>query len=296
MAQSKTATGAVDAGLSPPARPAPIGRDGRRTGKPKPKAVHRRSRRTRLGATTVLSLMAVWEVAARTGLLPEEVPPVTDIAAWLAENATTAVFWEAVGYTMLQWLVGVSIGVVCGVTLGFAVAMVPLLERLLRLPLEFIRPIPSIVYLPLMLLLFGATSQTAIMVISVGVFFPMLYQTTYGLRGVDPVAVETARVYGLSTVQRIFMVTLPSALPSIATGLRLAVSVALIIAMAVQLTAGVPGLGSRLVAYQTNGVYPAIYGIVATSGLLGLLVVRLFEFVERRMLRWHEPYRPGGAA
>lgn len=265
-------------------------------GKPKPKARYRRWRRARLGTSTVLVILIGWEVAARTGLLPQEIPPVSEIAGWLAENVTTAVYWQAVGYTMFQWLVGVLIGVACGVTLGFAVAMVPLLERLLRLPLEFVRPIPSIVYLPLMLLLLGATSRTAIAIISVGVFFPMLYQTTYGLRGVDPLAVETARVFGLSAWQRVRYVTLPSALPSIATGLRLAVAVALIIAMAVQLTAGIAGLGSRLVTYQTNGVFPGIYGIVGTSGLLGLLVVTLFERAERVVLKWHEPYRAGAPA
>lgn len=292
MVQPKIVAGPPGAGISPTGAPG-VASPG--AGKPKPKALYRRGRRWRLGATTALAVLACWEVAARTGALPREIPPVTDIASWLVQNVTTAAFWEAVGYTMLQWLVGVTIGVVGGVVLGFAVALVPLLERLLRLPLEFIRPIPSIVYLPLVLLLVGATSETAILIISVGVFFPMLYQTTYGLRGVDPLAVETARVYGLSAPQRILTVTLPSALPSIATGLRLAISVALIIVMAVQLAAGVPGLGSELNAYQTNGVFPAVYGIVATSGLLGLLVASLFERFERRLLHWHEPYRPGGA-
>jgi ABC-type nitrate/sulfonate/bicarbonate transport system permease component len=291
-----------------PVRP-PAGRDGhldtepdrgaataapRRKRKPKEEAM--RARRIRLGVGTVVALILLWQLASRTGVLPPEVPPPSQVAGWFGANADSGAFWGAVGATLLQWALGVLVGVALGSATGFLIALVPVLERLIRLPLEFIRPIPSVVYLPVLLLVVGASTRTSVIVIAVGVYFPMMFQTLYGLRGADPVTLDTARVYGLHGWQRLVWVRFPAALPSIATGIRLSSSVALVIAMAVQLTAPVPGLGRLLTTYQGNAVYEGIYGIVLTSGILGFVLVWLIQWVEHRVLRWHEPYRPGATA
>jgi ABC-type nitrate/sulfonate/bicarbonate transport system, permease component len=145
---------------------------------------------------TTLSLLALWEVLARAGVLSSEIPPFTTVIDWLSGRVTTGAFWASVRETMWHWAAGLAVGVVAGVVIGALTGAVPVLYRLLQLPLEFLRPIPSIVYLPILILVLGATSKTAIICTAIAATWPMLFQTFYGVRAVDPLTVETGRMFG----------------------------------------------------------------------------------------------------
>jgi ABC-type nitrate/sulfonate/bicarbonate transport system permease component len=244
-----------------------------------------------LPTLTTAGFLAAWEASTRLGLLPDELPPVTTIADWLAERLQTAEFWTSLRQTITNWAGGLLIGGAAGVIVGGATGMVPLLRRLFQIPFDFLRPIPAVVYLPLLLLLYGASSKTAIMLGAVGAFWPMMFQTFYGTSAVDPLARDTGRVFGFSAAQRLMYIILPSVLPFIATGTRIASSLALVVVVSVEIISAVPGLGRDLQTYALNGVYPGVYAMILVTGMLGMLLNGVLQRIERSMLKWHPSYR-----
>ena len=240
---------------------------------------------------TTIGLLALWELLARTGVLPAEVPPITDIVSWLVGQLGDAAFWTSVKQTVWQWFAGLIIGGLVGIGLGVTIGAVPFVQRLLNVPLEFLRPIPAIVYLPLLILVLGSRPQTAILLASLGAFWPLLFQSIYGVRAIDQQAIETGKVFGLSKRQRLWYIMLPSLLPYLATGVRIASSLALIVAVSIELVGGVPGLGADMAAASQNGLYDAMYGLLLVSGILGLLLNAVLERTEKRLLRWHVSHR-----
>ncbi|MCO4251247.1 ABC transporter permease [Pseudarthrobacter raffinosi] len=248
-------------------------------------------RRVLIPTGTTLTLLVLWEVLTRSGVLPAEVSQPTTIFAWLWGQVGEPFLWQSIGHTLQHAAVGLVIGSAIGIVLGLALGEILILRRLLQGTLEFLRPVPVIVYLPLLILLFGAVAKTAITLVAVAVVWPMLYQTMYGVRAVDPQLIDASRMFGLTARQRMKSITLPTIAPFLATGLRIAMSLALVVSVAIELIAGVPGLGWTLTQYQTAGNYPAVYGVIMIAGALSLILNQLLVRGERRMLHWHVSYR-----
>ncbi|RKN04247.1 ABC transporter permease [Streptomyces radicis] len=248
-----------------------------------------------LPVLTTAALLAIWEGLSASGALPAEIPPVSDVGAWLGDNAGAGDLWTAVGQTLGHWAVALLAGVVIGTAVGGAMAAIPVVNELLVGVVEFLRPIPVVVYLPIMLLMLGATSEVVVWLAAVAAVWPMLSQTFYGVRDVDPVSRDTARVFGLTTAQRLVWVTAPSVLPYVSTGVRIASTITLLVAIAMELIGAVPGLGATLGTYAANGVYDAMYGVIVLTGLLGVVLNAAFERIERRALRWHASHRTRNA-
>ncbi|MFW3168805.1 ABC transporter permease [Geodermatophilus sp. CPCC 206100] len=240
---------------------------------------------------TTAALLGVEEVLARTGVLPEEVPPFSEIvrAGW--ELVPTATFATSLGATVEQFAVGLLAGVAIGVALGVALGAIPLLYRLTHYVLDFLRFIPAVVYLPVLILVMGATPEMAYLLAAVGAVWPMLFQTYYGVAGIAPILGDTARVFGLKPHQRLLYIVLPAVSPFIATGLRIAASHVLVVVVAVEIITGVEGLGRDISVFATNGVYPEMYALVGMVGVIGVLVNVVLERVERRQLHWHSSHR-----
>jgi ABC-type nitrate/sulfonate/bicarbonate transport system permease component len=115
--------------------------------------------------------------------------------------------------------------------------------------------------------------------------------TLYGVQDVDPVATDTARSFGFSRVQRLFRVTLPSAVPYIATGFRIASAVSLILTVTAELVIGAAGLGRSINLARSGGNEELMYALILATGVLGLLLNAVFVRAERRVLRWHPSQR-----
>jgi ABC-type nitrate/sulfonate/bicarbonate transport system permease component len=262
-----------------------------------PSAAPRRRRRRRPGPRvlipigTTIGLLALWELLSRGGVLPDEVPPFTGIVSWLTDQPGDGAFWTALKLTVWHWFAGLLIGGGIGVVLGVTIGAVPFVQRLLNVPFEFLRPIPAIVYLPLLILVMGSRSQTAIILACLGSFWPMLFQSMYGVRAIDQQAIETGKVFGLKPRQRLWNIMLPSLLPYLATGVRISSSLSLIVAVSAELIGGVPGVGAEMAAAAQNGLYDAMYGWLVVSGILGLLLNAVLERTEKRLLRWHVSHR-----
>ena len=247
-----------------------------------------------LGVAVVL---LAFEIAPRVGILPRQsFPPVAEIFATLAGLATGGELWSAVVRTLDGWVRAMVIATAIAVPLGMLMGATKIGALLLRAPVEFLRPIPSVALIPILILLYG--TQGPALKIALGVYgatFPLLFQASYGIADIDPVARGTAQALGLGFGDRRRQPILPTMAPYLATGLRLSAAVALILVITGEYIVGVPGLGREVLSAQSAGAYARMYALIVAAGLLGLTVNALLQAGERRILHRH-PSQRGGAA
>jgi ABC-type nitrate/sulfonate/bicarbonate transport system permease component len=243
----------------------------------------------------IVAALLAWEIAARGGLLPQRwSPPPSSVGLALAHQVVTPSFWAAVGQTLAGWAVGLALATAIAVPVGLVVGSVPLLYHAVRVPIEFLRPVPSVAVIPLAILVFGIGFSTKVFLVVFAATWPLLLQTIYGVQDVDPVARDTMRSFGLGRLRQLVVVTLPSAGPYVATGLRLSSSVALILAVTAELVIGAPGLGSAITAAENGNSTALVYALIVATGALGWALSAAIRLVERRVLIWHPAYRAAG--
>jgi len=183
---------------------------------------------------------------------------------------------------------------VAGVALGVLVGTSDIAHAATRVVLEFLRPIPAIVILPLAMLVLGPTTEMGVFLVVFGVALPIAAQTAAGVESVDPVMRNTARSFGMRAGEILWRVVLPGASPFIGTAMRVAAPVTLIMAVVAGMLGGAPGIGSALTVAQSSGRSDLIFAYVVVLGLLGLLVQTAAARTERRLLHWHSSYRKEG--
>lgn len=250
-----------------------------------------------LGTLGIVGLLALWELAPRLGLVPERYfPPVSEVLTTLAERATTAPFWEAVGHTLYGWALGLAIAFAAAVLLGFALGATPRLRAFTTSTVDFLRPIPSVALIPLAVLVYGTDIRSTLLLVIYACFWLIYIQVLYGVADVDPVAEQTARSYGLGSLSRIRYVVWPTTLPYLMTGLRLAAAVGLILSITAQLVIGSPGIGDQITNAQQGGAVALVYAWIVATGILGVLINIGVRALERRVLHWHTSVRGEAAA
>jgi ABC-type nitrate/sulfonate/bicarbonate transport system permease component len=242
--------------------------------------------------TGIALMLALFEIVPQLGLVPAAyLPPLHEVAAALAAEAGRALFWFALYETLRSWAIGLAIAAVGAIGLGVLIGTTPFLRAATRSTIEFLRPIPSVALIPLAVLLFGADLRSKLLLIVYASFWQVLVQVLYGVQDVDPVAADTARSYRFSRWGRIRHVVWPTALPYVMTGLRLASTVALVLAVTGELVIGAPGLGQQIALAQSGGAISTLYALVVVTGLVGIAINTLARWAEGRMLSWHPSMR-----
>jgi ABC-type nitrate/sulfonate/bicarbonate transport system permease component len=243
-------------------------------------------------AVAVVSALALWQLVVGIGLLNQDhVPPMTDTVGELASLVGESDFWSAVGSTLQGWALGLGIAAALAIPLGIAIGSSPLAYRSVRFVVEFLRPIPSVALVPLAVLIYGVGLESKVFLAAFASFWPLFVQTLYGVQDVDPVATDTARSFGLGRFERLWRVKLPSAVPYIATGLRISSAVALILAVTAEIVIGSAGLGRQINVARQGGAIELMYALIITTGLLGWLLNIAATQAERRVLHWHPSQR-----
>jgi ABC-type nitrate/sulfonate/bicarbonate transport system permease component len=240
----------------------------------------------------VAVVVAAAELLPRAGLVNDRyLPPFTVMARALGRQTGEGDFWVALGQTLGGWALGLAIAMITGVVAGVVIGSVPLLRALTASTIEFLRPIPSVALIPLVVLLYGSRIQSALVLVVYAAFWQVLVQVLYGVADVDPVVRDTARSFRFSRWGIVRHVVWPTALPYVLTGFRLAAAVALILQITAELIVGVPGLGRAIGVAQSSGAVPDTYALVLVVGLIGVAVNVGARTVERRTMRWHPSVR-----
>ncbi|GGM64723.1 nitrate ABC transporter permease [Micromonospora sonchi] len=252
----------------------------------------RGARKALLGVVGLAGFLVVWQLIPTLGLINSQyLPYVTDVAVRLSEETSDLAFWRRLGSTLAAWGIGLAVATLAAVVLGTVIGLVPFLRRATHTMVEFLRPIPSVALIPLAVLMFGIQRQAALVIIIYASFWQVFVQVIYGVADIDAVARDTARSFGLTRRERLSHLVMPTALPYVMTGLRLAAAVALILAITAEMVIGNPGLGRMIELSRSAGDSVGLYAFVVVTGLLGLLVNIVFRFIERRSLSWHQSVR-----
>jgi NitT/TauT family transport system permease protein len=225
-------------------------------------------------------------------VIPQTVlPRASTVGTQVVKLAGNARFLADAGATLEAWAVGMLLTVLVAVPAGLVLGSLPVVRFAARAVIEFLRPVPAVSLILLVTLLLGSGLRMTVTLIVYGGIWPVLYNTIAGLDGADPVAKETMRAFGFGPLAVIRHVSLPSSAPFIATGIRIASSVALILDIAAGYITGRlngPGIGAFIADVSSgNGDVPVILAATVWVGFLGLALNALLLQAERRLLPWY---------
>ena len=248
-----------------------------------------------LPTLTAICVVLLWQAVSLANwiYLPrQDFPAPTDIAGTLGDLARTSTFWRAIGETLKGWAVGLTIACLIGIPAGIIIGSWRPLHLVTKSTIEFLRPVPGTRPAALARPHRRRRLQPEADVDRIGVVWPLLIQSLYGVQDVDPVARDMARAYGLRRHQVFLRVVIPSALPYIVTGFRLSAILALNITIGIELLVRTTlGVGNEMGRYQEAGRVPEMWAYVVAAAFLGLGINALVRFAERRLLHWHPAQR-----
>lgn len=193
--------------------------------------------------------------------------------------------------SLTRLALGIAASIVLGIAAGILVGLFRGVRDVLEPLLEFFRAIPPPVLIPVGMLLLGITDTMKVAVIVSGAVWPILLNTIDGVRSIDSVLSDTADSFRIRWRQRLWFLVLPAASPRIMTGVRQALSVALILMVISEMFASSSGLGYRIAYFQRNYLIAEMWSGILLLGLVGVLLAATFGIVERRVLRWYHGIR-----
>ncbi|GAA2069534.1 ABC transporter permease [Aeromicrobium halocynthiae] len=236
----------------------------------------------------VLGLLVLQEVLTRTDVLPGGYfPPASEILRTLAAEVGGDAFWPALFATVRTWLFALLVSVSLGTAVGVLLGLVVPLEAFLRPVIEFLRPVPSVALIPLVVLTIGTGAGSAMFLACFAAFWQVLVPVITGVRSAPPIALDTARSYSLSAWQRIRWIQLPSMLPHLATATRLATSTTLILIVTAEIIIQMPGIGYEITMSRSAGDPARMYAYIALSGAAGIVLNLLVRRLEKRLNASH---------
>ncbi len=238
-------------------------------------------------------LLLVWHLAT-VGRPYSLIPPPAEVWTAMRDLAVGGINDDAFSATLATHALaslarvfgGFGLAVLFGLPIGLLIGRVPVVRQLLDPTFQVLRPVPVTAWLPLAMILFGLGPRSAYFLVFLGAFYPILVNTVFGVRSVEPRLFEAAAMLGCRGSAQFARVVLPAALPSIFTGLRLGLGFAWVVIVVGEMT-GVPtGLGAMIMeARQLSRTEIVICGMVAI-GALGFVSDRIVSLVGRRLLSW----------
>jgi NitT/TauT family transport system permease protein len=182
--------------------------------------------------------------------------------------------------------IGFAVALAIAIPLGILIAWYRHLASFLTPLLELFRNTAALALLPVFVLLLGIGETSKITIVGYAAFFPILLNTIAGVRTVDPLLVRAARSLGLSSTRLFIKVVLPSAVPTIFTGIRMAGSASILVLIAAEMVGAKAGLGFLVVNAQNSFLIPDMYAGILATAILGAVVNFLLVLLERHFSRW----------
>jgi ABC-type nitrate/sulfonate/bicarbonate transport system permease component len=233
-----------------------------------------------------LLCVAIVEVLARKGLLTSYVPPPSQIFAALWTGLLDGDISGQIWATLSVYVRGLLVATVLAITIGVLMGSYKPVYDALKIILEFLRPVPAVAIIPLAILFFGLGSAMRMSVVIYAAFWPMLISTLYGVRSIDPQALDVARNFGITGAEALWRVTIPSALAGIATGFRISATIALVVTITTELIAGNSGIGYYISQMEQADRLPPMYAAIILTGILGYLLNSLYFTLEHKFVFW----------
>ena len=238
-------------------------------------------------------LLAIWHFAT-VNKPASLIPPPYDVWLELKDLAFGGINDDAYSGTLVVHLLasvsrvygGFALALIVALPLGMLIGRVTLIRQLVDPTIQILRPVPVTAWLPLSMIIFGLGPRSAFFLVFLGAFYPILLNTIFGVRSVEPRLFEAASMLGCTGPAQFFRVVLPAALPSIFTGMRLGLGFAWVVIVVGEMTGVQTGLGAIIMeARQLSRTEIVIAGMVVI-GIAGFLSDQLVQWAGRRLLRW----------
>ncbi|MFE1599334.1 ABC transporter permease [Methylobacterium sp. ID0610] len=247
-------------------------------------------------AALPLLLVAGWEAFARSGALPPALLPAPSavlhaLADWVggfdeSTQSYSGHWLQDALASLSRVLAGYAIAAFAGIGLGVAIGWSRLIERTVEPTLQMLRPIPPVSWIPLAIIWFGIADKPAIFLVFLGAFFPILMNAIHGVRSVDRNLIRAGAMMGASERQLLTAIVLPAALPSIVSGLRIAIGSAWMLTVTAEMVAVKSGLGYVLWDSYYFLRYDIVLAAMISIGLLGYLSDLGLKAVAASVLHW----------
>lgn len=238
-------------------------------------------------------LLGLWEGFSHSGLINTAIlPSLETIARTLGGLVISGDLWIHLGASILRLLGGFIIAAILGLAVGTVCALSRGADLVLGTPIAAIRQVPLFGWIPLIAVIAGIGEASKVVFVVLAAFYPIVLNTTQGLRNAPAELVEVGRVFGFGRWLLLRRVLLPQAVPAVLTGLKHGLTFAGLATVSAEvfMTAG-PGLGNLLDYGQANMRVDLVLIGVAFIGLLGVSLTSLITLLERRLLRWRTPNR-----
>ena len=232
-------------------------------------------------------VLALWWAASHGGwisrvFLPTPEATLQSLHEGLSSGELAAFTLATTRRMVLGWLLASLAGIALGVVVGLSATVRAYLQPML----EFVRPLPASALLPLAIAIFGLNPAMVLAVVAFGAMWPVLLGTIHGLVTVQPRLQEVARCLGLSRRAYVWKIGLPNALPDILAGMRLALTVALIVSVVGEMIASQPGLGQAILLAARAFRASELFAGIVLLGLIGLVSNALLALAEAQWLKW----------
>jgi sulfonate transport system permease protein len=244
-------------------------------------------RNAALGIALPLFLLAAWWYAtAFGGIKVYQLASPGDVLRELGSLAASGELWKNLAASIVRVAFGFTIALVLAIGIGTSVGLSPPIERILDPTLQAIRAIPSLAWVPLLLLWLGIGESAKIALIAIGAFFPIYVNLVAGIRRVDRKLVEVADMFGMRGLALARRVVIPAALPSLLVGARIGLTQAWLFLVAAELLGATRGLGFLLTEGQQISRTDEILTAIVLLAICGKISESAMRGVERRMLYW----------
>jgi NitT/TauT family transport system permease protein len=228
-----------------------------------------------------------WQVVSATGAVGSQaLASASSTALAIASNAGALA--AATAGTLEAWAAGIATAVIAGVVLGTVVGRSHLAEASTEVLVRMMRPLPSLALIPIAILVAGLGLKMTAGLVAFTSFWPVFINTRYGVRQVDNLVIDTARTLDFHGLGLVYRVILPAATPLIASGIQVAISLALVVTVSVELVGGTGGIGSFVLQAQQSGAVPAMYAGIVVGGAIGWVLNVGYSVAVRRLLPWRD--------
>ncbi len=243
----------------------------------------------------ILVVIVVWELVTaylhmfKPVILP---PPSTVFLTMISMIGDGELFMHA-GYSLMRVLLGFLVAAVIAIPLGIAMGWVKEISYIMDPIMEVLRPIPPIAWIGLALLWFGLGLNSAVFLVFIGAFFPILLNTVSGVRNVDKKLIEVAYTFGARDLEVLRKVVIPASLPTIFTGMRVGMGIGWMCVVAAEMVAVKYGLGNLIIEASNFLQTDRVFVGMITIGILGLIINVIFQIAGDRIFAWQKGVSKG---
>jgi NitT/TauT family transport system permease protein len=239
---------------------------------------------------SLLAVFALWELLPRFGIVDQVwFPPLSKVLAVLWQMLRSGELQNHIAGSLTRSVTGFGLAALVAVPLGLTIGWYARVRSFLNPVLEFFRNTSALALLPVFILFLGIGEASKIGIVTFACFFPILLSTISGVKSVDPLLVKSARSLALSAPAIFAKIILPSAVPSVFTGFRLAAQSSILVLIAAEMVGATRGLGYLINYAQFNFLLPKMYAGILTIAFIGLAINQLLVTIERRLSRWRVP-------